>query len=410
MDTLPETTADPFTFTLRSHIRRAHRTFVTPDNKFLISAGTSGVIEYRSLEQVFAKWASYGNPVAKSTEMAVSPNGRQLAFGQQEGKVTFLEAEGLGDSPLVSLMRVTTSLLLEKRYDELESLAQEMAKEKQPFGWAGHPMPLLTYVSILTTPNGVNRSMPQRKVELDNWLEARPQSQVARLIQAQTLIQTAWAARGMGPAGTVKPEAWKVFNVGIAQARDILIPLCKEPNVIPEAYAKLLIVAKAESWDQEKVQPYEDILLRQHSYYVGAHKSVLERYMPRWGGAPTDCRDYMTRVADKIGGPEGDVMYARLATTFRSIYFYDEFNRETQCDVARLKRGLLLWAKTAPDANVAKHYGLWFALINRDQAAGAEFLSLFRNDEELFDWEGKGWQSDEELLMCVAFAQGKLQP
>jgi hypothetical protein len=104
-------------------------------------------------------------------------------------------------------------------------------------------------------------------------------------------------------------------------------------------YTFLFEVAKAQSWSEEQCEPHIQRLIKRNPTYLKPHFAMVEKLMPRWGGQPGATGRYVARVADAIGGKEGDMAYARLATKIALYESRDDFFGVGGFDYERMLRG-----------------------------------------------------------------------
>jgi hypothetical protein len=76
---------------------------------------------------------------------------------------------------------------------------------------------------------------------------------------------------------------------------------------------------------------------------------VAEILMPRWGGQSGDSAAYAEKVAARIGGPAGSMVYARI--TERMLYYYDadEVFHKEQFNYDAFKKGMEEILRQYPD-------------------------------------------------------------
>ena len=84
-------------------------------------------------------------------------------------------------------------------------------------------------------------------------------------------------------------------------------------------------------------------------------------------------RGYITKAADRIGGDEGDMLYARLV---RRVYCYSDSPDDVvdlQLSWPRLKHGMELICNRYPHSTEMVNYFCFFACLAKDQPV-AKFL------------------------------------
>ncbi|MCC9599501.1 hypothetical protein LOC67_02935 [Stieleria sp. JC731] len=147
-----------------------------------------------------------------------------------------------------------------------------------------------------------------------------PSSDIAKCILANVYDSYAWDARGTGFAGSVSEHQWTVFRKYVAKAEGICAPLLNRPQPNSQVFRMALELARTNG------KPLEEIVqlasrIRQSPYRADAslHHLVAVYLMPRWNGAPGMLESYMEKVAQTIGGEEGDAVYATVAQELSSM-------------------------------------------------------------------------------------------
>ena len=145
----------------------------------------------------------------------------------------------------------------------------------------------------------------------------------------------------------------------------------------------MLIVAKAESRSRRERHGYIDQLMEISPRFNFAHEMMVESLLPRWGGRPGDIAQYAAQVADKIGGDDGDVLYARLVI---GVIFYEgELAAEpfTGLDFDRAIRGAEHMQKSPALRPLGTLYALRLAHVCADKDRVARVIATI--DQEIGD-------------------------
>ena len=125
------------------------------------------------------------------------------------------ETKELGD-----IRNQASALLKAKDYDELDELAAKFRSSKEQYADGTWKLSEL-YFGLAVSNNFYgseifdhisDKSFEDRIVELQDWVNAKPDSITARIALAKVQDDYAWNARGGGYAGTVTDEGWRLFN------------------------------------------------------------------------------------------------------------------------------------------------------------------------------------------------------
>jgi hypothetical protein len=186
---------------------------------------------------------------------------------------------------------------------------------------------------------------------LQQWTNARPQSITARVALANEMVSYAWKARGSGYINSVSTSEYRTF-VERAQ-RTIMI--CEEAATLAEhcpfTVVPRLIATRGISGRADKFYgPLVDAITADPtvvSYYIEA--VVYE--LPRWHGSSEHSAEMMlSRYADKLGGEEGDVLYARVAWAMQRSGMFSDAMKECHFSWAKVDKGFQALERRFPTA------------------------------------------------------------
>lgn len=85
---------------------------------------------------------------------------------------------------------------------------------------------------------------------LKKWTSACPQSATARIAIADTYVNYAWHARGIGYADTVSNHSWNAFEDRLASAKSALVEASKLKEKSLYWYQVMFNIALGEGWDK----------------------------------------------------------------------------------------------------------------------------------------------------------------
>ena len=145
---------------------------------------------------------------------------------------------------------------------------------------------------------------------LDNWVETG--SEVALTASAIRHNRNAWAQRGSGSAGTVRPNGWKNYEslnqIGLDQCTAAL-----ESESPPLAAYEYWIRCKLELGGQlEQIDEMCRKATTQYPGEVAPHESVSFKLAPRWFGEAGDPASHGRSVAKLFSRPADSQLYVRL--------------------------------------------------------------------------------------------------
>lgn len=222
-------------------------------------------------------------------------------------------------------------------YASLEKIAAEYRAELKDIQGA---YPRLSYFYAVIRGSGAKSetSAAERLRRLESWRKQFPDSVTARVAMADFYVTEAWQARGGGPAKDVRPEEWNAFEERLKLAEGLLY----EPGMTVEAdptIAGLRAIIAMEATPPDGAG-------------IIAALGEARKFWPGWfpvddnivaGSRSGSDKGEVARAAEvevnKFPGPEGDALYAMLATMVLDSEGAEEFPN-AGFDVPRFLRGL----------------------------------------------------------------------
>ena len=228
-------------------------------------------------------------------------------------------------------------LLKEEKFEELDCLADSFRSSKarqSGGGWKLH-----TVYSGLDDPrvgHATDEDWRDHLGRLQRWVDAHPKSITARIALAKSYSGYAWFARGHDYSDGVSNSGWKLFGQHLAKDKEILNQASALETKCPEWYVEMMEVAQGEGWDLEQ----ETALLQKaiafepsYYYYYRMHANYL---LPKWHGEAGDVARFAEESANRVGGNDGDIVYAVIAESIICACDEPEFRRISW---PRIKKG-----------------------------------------------------------------------
>jgi hypothetical protein len=203
-------------------------------------------------------------------------------------------------------------MLEQKKFQELDALAAELrnSKSMEPDGrWNLSTF----YEAVALLPvNTPNFEWEAHLSRLGAWTNAIPNSPTAPVALAYSWVEFAWKARGTGWGNSVSSQMWELFFERVQRAQAILKTVHEDSLACPEYYHVLQRIALAESWDRSEVDKLFVRAVQREPAFTGFYLARANYLLPRWHGAAGEWQSFAAESADKIGGSEGDMLYARI--------------------------------------------------------------------------------------------------
>jgi len=180
----------------------------------------------------------------------------------------------------------------------------------------------------------------QHLEEMDEWRQELPQSPTALVVLADIWINLAWEARGTGFANTVTPAGQAHFEERIAEARRLLEQAIERGAPDGQAFASLLVVAKAEGWTKAQTRKIVAAGSQLDPAYFAIYSSMAEYLLPRWHGEKGDIERFALETVNRLPGDDGLDAYGHIAYTIHQyepeLLYYGRYDRELLAQAAEV--------------------------------------------------------------------------
>jgi Domain of unknown function (DUF4034) len=269
---------------------------------------------------------------------------------------------------------------------ELDAVADQLRSQRSRFrGGAWQLRVFYGAVSPAGPQTATDAAWETQVARLQEWMDAEPASVTPRIALADAYLAYAWKARGNGFANTVTPDGWKLFGERVALAKSTLDQAQKLNNSDPESFRAMQTVALAQGWPREQVDALVDAALSAEPGYFYFARAETNYLLPKWYGKPGEAEAFAARVADRIGGPEGDATYFLIAAGINCC-------RKTQAPAlewARVRQGYSALQRLYGANNFDRNAMAYLALKAGDTEAAQAAFAQIGDDWDASVWGGK---------------------
>jgi hypothetical protein len=185
---------------------------------------------------------------------------------------------------------------------------------------------------------------------LNDWIKAAPDSITPRVALAETLVAYAWRARGTGWANTVTEEGGRLMEQRLGAAHKILNEARNLHERCPRWWTVAQRVALGEGWDAHTYNTVCDEGLALYPENQSIYFNKAYELQPRWYGKPGEWEQFAAASAEKVGGDEGDMLYARIIWHLNEMNIFHNIFPESGIKWDRVKRSFEVLHKTYPDS------------------------------------------------------------
>jgi hypothetical protein len=238
-------------------------------------------------------------------------------------KISDEEAYGLNGDLTSDVRAVRTytatiaQMLQEEKFDDLDCLADHARSRRERFpggDWKLHEIYKGLYEPVQYPQHVSEADWDVLFQKLHRWMSSHANSVTARVALAEAYIGYAYDARGQGGADTVSESGWRLFRERTAEAKRILDEASTLPAKCPEWYVAMLKIAQNQDWPVAARRTLFDKAFSLDPDYYYIARALAASLLPKWGGEPGATRQFMDEIADRVGGPQGDILYFQIAS------------------------------------------------------------------------------------------------
>ncbi len=283
-------------------------------------------------------------------------------------------------------------LLASKSYDQLEKLAAEYRRTRA--AWPdGHWKLAAFYLGLAEVPKTASDGAWSARVgSLRDWLKQKPKPITAQVALARAFFSGAMRARGVGYADTVTDEMAALMQKRLEQGSAALQASASLRKQCPGWYAAAQRIARLQGWPREEYDPLVDEGIRLFPTYHDLHFARVQHLLPRWHGQEGEWEAYAAKAADRVGGDEGDALYAQIIWSLKSLGIFKNIVRDSKMSWPRAQRGYEVLLRRHPaNLGVASAYAALAGSANDLPTARKLFLNPIKNQVVLDIWVTKDW-------------------
>lgn len=233
------------------------------------------------------------------------------------------------------------------------------------------------------------------------WAGKYPQSVLAQLLYANTLMAHALVRRGGGYANTVSSTAW-------AESREYL-DLAKEQLQKTEALAaqdstwnrSMLAIGRYLDWDREHLMQVFGAGIAKNPEDDDLYFAMQEALLPKWGGDLKTIDRFIAWADKNTREKRGLEMYARLYAAVSYSEVHQTLFTSTNASWTSMKIGFEDRLKRYPHTDHRNVYA-YFACMANDRPALQEQLELIGDKFEPIFW---GDYPERTFEACNKMAQ-----
>jgi hypothetical protein len=269
-------------------------------------------------------------------------------------------------------------LLLDKQRDQLETIAQELRRDRPRFA-SGVPQLPEFYEGLSDLPRDKNgRLSRQRAVErlahLRAWHLAKPTA-TTQIALANALLGTAWASRGEGFADTISPAAEREMAGALGEAEKLLEDaeraLFDAPAKDSFLYFVWVQVGILQGYERDRMRELVNRSLDIDPHFFQTVQAYCQYLLPKWHGDEGDLLPLAEELSEQMRERSGEAVYAIVAMSALDSGQIEGFSDDGFA-WPRVRQGLRDWVKPATDSPGRWSFVAKFAHLAGDRELAAE--------------------------------------
>jgi hypothetical protein len=273
-----------------------------------------------------------------------------------------------------------------EQFEKLDRMAAEVRQSKARLpggGWR-----LEDFYGVVDAIGANDAETEARIARLERWIAARPQSITPRVAMAGVLHRWAWRARGSATADKVTEQGWQLLAERLKRADKVLTEAQKLPEACPHLYFDWLKTGLGLDWEPGKMRALFDQAVKAEPDYILDYHIYANYLQPKWDGQPGEATAFAKTAADRIGGPEGDMIYFQIALSL--IHRGNPGIHAKEMDWTRIQRGYTATRDHYGVTNQQDNRMAYMAWKFRDRTFAAQQFQIIGDH-----WSKKVWGDRE---------------
>ncbi len=278
------------------------------------------------------------------------------------------------------------NLFTNKNYDALEKMAADYRASKVETA-GGFQKLACVYNGLMPSKRDPDAVWEERRVQLQDWIRAKPQSPTPRIAMARLLTDYAWKIRGGGWASEVKPEAWQSFSSRLRDGLRYLDEAKKLPGKCPAYWSSLQRIALGLQFDKKRYDKIFEQATNEFPNYTPCYEVRANYLLPRWNGEEGEWEADLARSADALGGEAGDMLYTRVVWFIhQTLDSTNVFADNKGLSYPRVLQGFTVILKRFPDSMAAKTELIQLAVQHGDRQTAEKYFSQLNGQNDIYLW------------------------
>lgn len=240
-------------------------------------------------------------------------------------------------------------MLAAGQFDRLEEMARGYRGSKEMFPDGTWKLGEI-YYGLEPDDAAPERAWQTAIATLERWMKARPESMTARVALANVMVAYGWRARGTGFRDSVSQEDFHLFTQRVWRAKELIEGAATLKEQCPYGHIAVMTAVRGIGGREQVFYGHLNDAIEANPGFAPAYEGPMIYLSPNWYGRKGASESYLQRYADKLGGEEGDVLYARLAWLMQASGMFSNAMKECQFSWDRVEAGFRVLEHRYPRA------------------------------------------------------------
>ena len=299
------------------------------------------------------------------------------------------------DKEINSITNQAMSLFQAKDFEKLDAFIKKLRDSKEQFAGGAWKF-YSAYCAVSLREDASDAEWTNYFATLNQWTNARPQSITARVTLANAYVSYAWKARGSDWASKVTDEGWRLFAERLTKAWKVLAEARTLKEQCPYMWSVLFQTELGIQADRKTFDADFNQAVTVWPNYMPFYHRRAWYLLPRWNGEEGEWVADLAKSADKTGGEEGDILYARVIWCMHQSRMFSNVFKENQISWPRVNKGFEAIEKRFPTSLQAKSEHAYLAALAEDAATTKKYFALIRGQVDLAIWGSR-----QKFLQCT---------
>lgn len=278
------------------------------------------------------------------------------------------------------------AFLAAKDYEKLDALARKLRDSKESYADGKWKLSHF-YHAFDFSDEASDSDWEAHFAALRDWVKARPDSMTARVALADNLYSFAWKARGGDYADKVSRDSWKIFFQRLNEAVNVLTAAKGLKEQCPYWWSVLLRTELGLQTEKERYESSFSAAIKEWPDFTAFYYYRANYLLPRWNGEEGEWESDLQKSADKVGGDDGNVLYARVVWDMHQFVYSTNVFQEYKLSWERVNAGLDVIEKRFPNSLAVKNEGARLAVLARDEQAAKKFFDQTQGQVDMDCWQ-----------------------